>query len=104
MGLDSLGYTVCMPGGMICNVLGLNVRTKQLKDLYDKDFRKWQLQELCKHCGVWMGDRFTGDHPPQYVSHCPISKDIENKIYTYNKTKMTETWYQGFKRQESPNL
>jgi len=53
--VDSMGYTVCCVGGAIDSVLGLGLRTKQLSDLFDPEFAKWQTAELCRVCGAFLG-------------------------------------------------
>lgn len=53
--VDANGYTLCSIGGAIDSVLDLNLRTSELKDLFDREFAHRQTCELCNVCGRELG-------------------------------------------------
>ena len=50
--VDSEGYSVCIVGGAVDGLLDLNLRTKDLKKIFDKKFAEYQTHELCNNCGA----------------------------------------------------
>lgn len=53
--VDAEGYAICSVGGAIDSVLDLKLRTKSLKDLFDRDFAHKQTCSLCDMCGRGLG-------------------------------------------------
>ena len=53
--VDAEGYAACSIGGAIDSVLELGVRTKNLKDLFDREFAHRQTCSLCDVCGRELG-------------------------------------------------
>jgi hypothetical protein len=53
--VDAAGYTLCSIGGAIDSVLGLNLPTRRLKDLFDPEFAHRQTCALCDVCGRELG-------------------------------------------------
>ena len=53
--VDAEGYAACSIGGAIDSVLELGVRTKNLKDLFDKELVHKQTCALCDVCGRELG-------------------------------------------------
>ncbi|MEL7499029.1 MAG: radical SAM protein [Planctomycetota bacterium] len=53
--VDAEGYAACSIGGAIDSVLELGIRTKNLKDLFDKEFVHKQTCSLCDVCGRELG-------------------------------------------------
>ena len=53
--VDAEGYTLCSIGGAIDSVLELNLRTRQLKDLFDREFAHKQTCDMCDVCGRELG-------------------------------------------------
>jgi hypothetical protein len=53
--VDAAGYTLCSIGGAIDSVLELNLRTRRLKDLFNREFAHRQTCALCDVCGRELG-------------------------------------------------
>ena len=53
--VDAEGYAACSIGGAIDSVLELGVRTKILRDLFDREFVHKQTCALCDVCGRELG-------------------------------------------------
>jgi hypothetical protein len=50
--VDAGGYSLCAMGGMIDGFLELNIRTKNLADLFDPAKAAETTRRLCEHCGL----------------------------------------------------
>jgi hypothetical protein len=50
--VDAGGYSLCAMGGMIDGFLELNIRTKNLADLFDPAKAAETTRKLCEHCGL----------------------------------------------------
>lgn len=80
--LDAGGYSPCALGGAVDALLGLNVRTRNLADLFDKEKIAEMTRALCAHCGFsMMGQR----HP-----------DLVKEADTRFGTPMSPTWLKAF--------
>lgn len=54
-GVDQLGYSLCPTAGTIDTLLGLNSRAKELRQMLDPDFVRWQAETVCAECGNYIG-------------------------------------------------
>jgi len=84
--IDHHGYTICPCGGAIDGMLNLGARTKNLKDLFDKNFALQQTCKLCDNCGAFYKQR-TGQSG--WEKHATVKK--------YRGTPMSPTWYNAVK-------
>jgi hypothetical protein len=50
--VDAGGYSLCAMGGMIDGFLELDIRTKNLADLFDPEKAAETTRKLCEHCGL----------------------------------------------------
>ena len=82
--VDAGGYAICSIGGAIDSVLDLKVRTKELKDLFDKKFAHQQTCALCDVCGRELG----------------ITSHHIAKSQVMHGTLMSPTWQKAVKRIE----
>jgi hypothetical protein len=81
--VDAKGYTFCAIGGMIDGVLNLGARTKQLADLFNPEFAKWQTETLCNHCGSrWGRNRKWPE--AEMVGGVPMSPLWANAVRKHN--------------------
>lgn len=84
--VDHDGYTICPCGGAIDGMLKLGARTKNLKDLFDREFALEQTCKLCDNCGFYYTQR-TGQ--TGWEEHESVKK--------YRGTPMSPTWYEAVK-------
>ena len=85
--VDSVGYSICAMGGAIDGMLGLNVRTKDLSKLFDKDFALKQTCDLCDNCG-YEYDKRTNE----------INWESRDNVKVVNHTNMSSTWYNALNK------
>ena len=92
--VDSDGYSLCPIGGAIDGLLKLGLRTKNLKQLFEKEFSTWQTRNLCDHCGGC----FDKTNPDE--NH-PIPKEVEKLFHTVayiHGSPMSPTYQNAIKK------
>ena len=85
--VDSLGYTLCPVGGTIDSFLDINIRTKELKDLFDENFALKHTCDMCGVCGFAYQSR-TGQS--NWHKHESVKK--------YRGTHLSPTWKKAVDR------
>lgn len=81
--VDHNGYTACPNGGVYCEALGIDIKTKTLADLFDPEFAERQTNALCKYCGML----YSG-----------LASDRRSKCKIVHGTPMSPLWQTAMER------